>query len=131
PGRRGSATTRARGALGRKGGSRHALFYRVKVITITVPPLRERVGDLVLLAHHFLRRYGRNREHQLEGIEPEAIARLEAYAWPGNVRELQNVLERACALSDGPMIGVRDLPEHIRGGRGRPTSAIPGQDLPL
>lgn len=58
------------------------------------------------------------------------MARLETYAWPGNVREPQNVVERACALTDGPMIRVRDLPEHVRG-RGRPAPAIPGKDLPL
>jgi DNA-binding NtrC family response regulator len=126
-----SATNRDTAELVRKGEFRDDLYYRVNVITIALPPLRERTGDLALLAHHFLRRYGRNRERQLEGIEPEAIGRLEAYAWPGNVRELQNVLERACALTDGSMIGVRDLPEHIRGGRGRPALAIPGKDLPL
>ena len=125
-----SATNRDTAELVRKGEFRDDLFYRVNVITIVLPPLRERTGDVVLLAHHFLRRYGRNRERQLEGIEPEALARLEAYAWPGNVRELQNVLERACALTEGSMIGVRDLPDHIRG-RGRPVPAIPGKDLPL
>jgi two-component system response regulator AtoC len=125
-----SATNRNTAELVRKGEFRDDLYYRVNVITIALPPLRERTGDLALLAHHFLRRYGRNRERQLEGIEPEAIARLEAHAWPGNVRELQNVLERACALADGPMIGARDLPEHIRG-RGRPAPTVPGKDLPL
>jgi two-component system response regulator AtoC len=125
-----SATNRDTAELVRKGEFRDDLFYRVNVITITLPPLRERAGDVALLAYHFLRRYGRNREHPLAGIEPEAVACLEAHAWPGNVRELQNVIERACALSDGPMIRVRDLPDHVRG-RGRPAPAVPGQDLPL
>jgi two-component system response regulator AtoC len=125
-----SATNRDTAELVRKGEFRDDLFYRVNVITIMLPPLRERAGDVGLLAHHFLRRYGRNREHSLEGIEPEALARLEAHAWPGNVRELQNVIERACVLTDGPMIRVRDLPDHVRG-RGRPAPAIPGKDLPL
>jgi DNA-binding NtrC family response regulator len=106
------------------------IFYRVNVITITLPPLRERTGDVTLLAHHFLRRYGRNRERPLEGIEPEALSRLDAYAWPGNVRELQNVIERACALTDGPIIRIRDLPDHVRG-RGRPAPLLPAKDLPL
>ena len=66
----------------------------------------------------------------LAGIDPEALACLETYAWPGNVRELQNVIERACALTDGPMIRVRDLPDHVRG-RGRPAPRFPGKDLPL
>jgi DNA-binding NtrC family response regulator len=125
-----SATNRDTAELVRKGEFRDDLFYRVNVVTITLPPLRERSGDVGLLAHHFLRRYGRNRERPLEGIEPEALARLEAHAWPGNVRELQNVIERACALTDGPMIRIRDLPDHVRG-RGRPAPAVPGKDLPL
>ena len=125
-----SATNRDTAELVRKGEFRDDLFYRVNVITITLPPLRERAGDVALLAHHFLRRYGRNRAPLLSGIDQGALACLEAYAWPGNVRELQNVIERACALTDGPMIGVRDLPDHVRG-RGRPAPAVPGQDLPL
>jgi DNA-binding NtrC family response regulator len=125
-----SATNRDTAELVRKGEFRDDLFYRVNVIGITLPPLRERAGDVALLAHHFLRRYGRNREQPLEGIEPEALARCEAYSWPGNVRELQNVIERACALTDGPLIQVRDLPDHVRG-RGRPAPASPGKDVPL
>jgi DNA-binding NtrC family response regulator len=125
-----SATNRDTVELVRKREFRDDLFYRVNVITMTLPPLRERAGDVALLAHHFLRRYGRNREPLLSGIDQGALACLEAYAWPGNVRELQNVIERACALTDGPMIGVRDLPDHVRG-RGRPAPAVPGQDLPL
>jgi DNA-binding NtrC family response regulator len=125
-----SATNRDLAELVRKGEFRDDLFYRVNVITIALPPLRERAGDVALLAHHFLRRYRRNRDHPLDGIEPEALARLEAYVWPGNVRELQNVIERACVLADGSTIRVRDLPDHVRG-RGRPAPAIPGKDLPL
>jgi DNA-binding NtrC family response regulator len=125
-----SATNRDTAEQVRNGEFRDDLFYRINVITIALPPLRERAGDVALLAHHFLRRYGRNRDHPLDGIEPEALTRLEAYTWPGNVRELQNVIERACALTDGPMIRVRDLPDHVRG-RGRPAPAIPGKDLPL
>jgi DNA-binding NtrC family response regulator len=125
-----SATNRDTTELVRKGQFRDDLFYRVNVISITLPPLRERAGDVGLLTHHFLRRYGRNRDHPLDGIEPEALACLDAYGWPGNVRELQNVIERACALADGPMVRVRDLPDHVRGG-GRPAPAIPGKDLPL
>ena len=116
--------------LVRKGEFREDLFFRVNVITITLPPLRERAGDVGLLAHHFLGRYGRNRDRPLDGIDPEALARLDAHAWPGNVRELQNVVERACALADGPTIRVRDLPDHVRG-RGRPAPTAPGKDLPL
>jgi DNA-binding NtrC family response regulator len=125
-----SATNREASQLVQKGQFREDLFYRINVITIVLPPLRERQGDVAVLAHHFLRQYGRNREHALEGIEPEALALLEAYSWPGNVRELQNVIERACALADGPLVRPRDLPDHVRG-RGRPAPAVPGKDLPL
>jgi DNA-binding NtrC family response regulator len=125
-----SATNRDATELVRKGQFRDDLFYRVNVIAIMLPPLRERAGDVALLTHHFLRRYGRNRDRPLDGIEPEALERLETYTWPGNVRELQNVIERACALADGPMVRVRDLPDHVRG-RGRPAPAVPGKDRPL
>jgi DNA-binding NtrC family response regulator len=125
-----SATSRDTAEQVRKGEFREDLFYRVNVIAIVLPPLRERAGDVALLAHHFLRRYGRNRERPLEGISPDALAILEAYTWPGNVRELQNVIERACALGDGPLLAVRDLPDHVRG-RGRPAPTVPGKDLPL
>jgi transcriptional regulator with PAS, ATPase and Fis domain len=125
-----AATNRQIAEQVQKGEFREDLFYRVNVIAIPLPPLRDRVGDVVLLAHHFFRRYGRNRERPLEGIDAEALRLLEAYPWPGNVRELQNVIERACALAEGPTIRVRDLPEYVRG-RGRPAPATPGKDLPL
>jgi DNA-binding NtrC family response regulator len=125
-----SATNRDLAESVRKREFREDLFYRVNVIAITLPPLRERTGDVVLLAHHFLGRYGRNRERPLESIDAAALAVLESYAWPGNVRELQNVIERACALADGPTLRVRDVPEHVRG-RGRPAPAAAGKDLPL
>jgi len=125
-----SATNRDIAEQARKGEFREELLYRVNVITVSLPPLRERGADVALLAHHFLRRYGRNREQPITGIEPEAIAVLETYDWPGHVRELQNVVERACALADGPMIQVRDLPAHVRG-RGRPATSLLDRDLPL
>ncbi len=125
-----AATNRDLAESVRKREFRDDLYYRVNVIQIVLPPLRERAGDLPLLAYHFLRRYGRNRERPLEGIEPDALATLEGYGWPGNIRELQNVIERACALADGPTLRLRDLPDHVRG-RGRPAPAMPGRDLPL
>jgi transcriptional regulator with PAS, ATPase and Fis domain len=125
-----SATNRDLAEAVGKREFREDLFYRVNVIAIALPPLRERAGDVPLLAYHFLSRYGRNRERPLEGIAPEALAVLEGYAWPGNIRELQNVIERACALADGPTVHVRDLPEHLRG-RGRSASAVLAKDLPL
>jgi DNA-binding NtrC family response regulator len=125
-----SATNRELAASVGKREFREDLFYRVNVILIPLPPLRDRAGDVPLLAYHFLGRYGRNRERPLEGIDADALALLEGYGWPGNVRELQNVIERACALADGPTLGLRDLPDHVRG-RGRAAPTVPGKKLPL
>jgi DNA-binding NtrC family response regulator len=105
-----SATNRdVRGAVA-KGDFREELLYRINVIAIVLPPLRERAGDIRLLAHAFLKRYGAGR---VSGYDEEAMDALERYAWPGNVRELQNVVERACALADSATITRRDLPEHL------------------
>jgi two-component system response regulator AtoC len=125
-----SATNRDVEAMVRKGQFREDLYFRLNVIAIPLPPLREREGDVRLLAHHFLRRYGRNRDAPLAGLEPAALRALEGYAWPGNVRELQNVVERACALAEGPTIGVRDLPDHVRG-RSAAAAPAPAADRPL
>jgi DNA-binding NtrC family response regulator len=125
-----SATNRHLAESVRKREFREELFYRVNVIQVTLPPLRERTGDVGLFAYHFLSRYGRNRERPLEGIGPDALAVLEGYPWPGNIRELQNVIERACVLADGPVLHVRDLPEHVQG-RSRPAPTVPGRILPL
>jgi DNA-binding NtrC family response regulator len=105
-----------------KGQFREELYYRVNVIEIRLPPLRERAGDVRLLAHAFLKRYGQGRTF---GYSDEALAALEAYGWPGNVRELQNVVERACALAEGDTITPRDLPAHVTGG-GRGAVAVAG-----
>jgi len=98
-----------------KGQFREELYYRINVIEIRLPPLRERAGDIPLLIHAFLRRYGQGR---VQSCDPEAMKALEAYRWPGNVRELQNVIERACALADGDAIVRADLPEHVLGSDG-------------
>jgi DNA-binding NtrC family response regulator len=125
-----SATSRDLAESVQKREFREDLFYRINVIPIKLPPLRERTGDIALFACHFLGRYGRNRERPLEGITPDVLAVLEGYPWPGNIRELQNVIERACALADGPVLRIRDLPEHVRA-RSRPTPTVPARDLPL
>jgi len=93
-----------------KGQFREELYYRVNVIAIPLPPLRDREGDVRILAQAFLKRYGDGR---VRGIDDGAMAALERYRWPGNVRELQNVIERACALADTETIGSRDLPDHV------------------
>jgi DNA-binding NtrC family response regulator len=104
-----------------KGTFREELYYRINVIEIRLPPLRERTGDVPLLVHAFLKRYGLGRVSACDGA---AMTLLEAYRWPGNVRELQNVIERACALAEGDTITPPDLPDHLRdGGRAAPSAA--------
>jgi DNA-binding NtrC family response regulator len=105
-----SATNRdLRDAIAR-GQFREELYYRINVIAIRLPSLRERAGDVRLLAHSFLKQFGQGR---ITAIDDAAAQALERYAWPGNVRELQNVIERACALADGPTVTVKDLPDHV------------------
>jgi len=103
-----------------EGTFRKDLFYRVNVVPIQMPPLRERVGDIGLLAEHFLRLYARQNRCNVTGITPEAEARLRQYSWPGNVRELENAIEAAVVLRKEGMIDVRDLPATITG-KGEPA----------
>src|SRR5260221_7246729 len=97
-----------------EGRFREDLFYRLHVISIQLPPLRDRKDDIPLLVHHFLEKYGEeNRKGGLE-LTPEALDLLTEYDWPGNVRELENVIERAVVLSAGPRIGIELIPDHVR-----------------
>ena len=97
------------------GEFREDLFYRLSVIPIHVPSLRERRDDIPLLARHFLERFRKTMEKPVEGISPQAMQRLESYDWPGNVRELENTIERAVALESGPEISVGVLPDRMTG----------------
>jgi two-component system response regulator PilR (NtrC family) len=97
-----------------EGRFREDLFYRLCVIPIHLPPLRERREDIPLLAREFLERFSKSMVKKIAGIEPEAMRRLEMYDWPGNVRELENTLERAVALENGSRITAEALPERIR-----------------
>jgi len=98
----------------REGRFREDLFYRLHVIPIRLPPLRERKEDVPLLAATFLRRLAEKNARPVEGFTPAALAALEAYAWPGNVRELEHAVERAVVLSRGGLVDVPDLPEPVR-----------------
>src|SRR5207247_2527495 len=103
---------------------REDLYYRLNVITLTVPPLRERREDVRVLAQHFLRVYAAKNNRRLEGFTDEAIRRLEAYAWPGNVRELENVIERGVVLAQGALMDVTDLPPEIAGSTPLPEGVL-------
>jgi two-component system, NtrC family, response regulator HydG len=129
-----SATNRDLGTLVGAGKFRDDLYYRVDVIDMVLPPLRERSDDVELLATHFLRKYAQGAQAAVKGFEPEAMIALETYSWPGNVRELQNVIERSCALAEGEMITLAELPAHLRAPaplRARTSAADHGHKLTL
>jgi two-component system, NtrC family, response regulator PilR len=104
------------------GEFREDLFYRLSVIPIHLPSLRERRDDIPLLARAFLERFRKVMEKPVEGIDPEVMKRLEAYDWPGNVRELENTMERAMALESGSSISLGVLPEKVLGYSTRPAT---------
>ena len=105
----------------RSGRFREDLYYRINVVTIHLPPLRERIGDIPLLCEHFLRKYTEENGKPLEGLSDETVEILSRYGWPGNVRELENVMERAVVLTRDVRITPVDLPPSIIGD---------GSDLP-
>src|SRR5579859_5370480 len=105
------------------GEFREDLFYRLSVIPIHLPPLRERREDIPLLARVFLERFRKTMEKSVEGVEPAAMAQMEVYDWPGNVRELENTMERSVALETGRLISLAVLPEKIRYGASSAAAA--------
>ncbi|MCA9445836.1 MAG: sigma-54-dependent Fis family transcriptional regulator [Candidatus Omnitrophica bacterium] len=98
----------------KKGDFREDLFYRLNVVNITFPALRERKEDIPILAEHFVRKYAEENGKEIEGIEPDALETLMKFNWPGNVRELENVIERAVVLCRGKSIDSASLPAEIR-----------------
>jgi DNA-binding NtrC family response regulator len=107
---------------------REDLFYRLNVIPITVPPLRERQSDILFLVNHFINRFNAEKKRQLEGITPDALQVLYNYSWPGNVRELENMIERVAILKGSGMITCDDLPEKFTRTFGNGT--VPSLDVP-
>jgi two-component system, NtrC family, response regulator PilR len=97
------------------GEFREDLFYRLSVIPLHVPALRDRREDIPLLARHFLESFRNSMGKKIDSVSPEAMRRLESYDWPGNVRELENTIERAVALENGPEISVQVLPDRVAG----------------
>jgi len=90
------------------------LYYRLNVITIHLPPLRERREDIPLLVAHFLRKFAEQNGKEVTGIQQQALQALQGYDWPGNVRELENIIERAVVLAKGPTIGLSELPDYLQ-----------------
>lgn len=110
------------------GRFREDLFFRIRVIDVFLPPLRARGGDVLLLAHEFLRRACVRSGRDEVGLSPQAAQRLAAYDWPGNVRELQNCMERGLAVCDGTTLDVVDLPARVREAVERPADfAVDGE----
>lgn len=98
---------------------REDLYYRLNVFPLRIPPLRERRGDIALLARHFMRKFARQAGNALKDISEEALRALEGYIWPGNIRELENVMERAAYMAGGEQVTLEDLPEKRHGGSAR------------
>ena len=112
----------------REGVMREDLFYRLNVIPIHLPPLRERREDIPFLVAHFIQRVSKELGKDVRGVTPEAMVVLERHHWPGNIRELENAIERAIVLGSGDMIGVDSLPESVR--RQRPAREPEALDVP-
>ncbi|WNG26643.1 sigma-54-dependent Fis family transcriptional regulator [Cystobacter fuscus] len=109
-----AATNRDLQAEIEAGRFRKDLYYRLAVVPVTLPALRERRGDIHMLAGHFVEKYNRKLNKKIEGIADDALALLQAYNWPGNIRELENLIERVLLFADGPLITAKDLPEPVR-----------------
>jgi len=124
-----AATNRDLKAEVAAGRFREDLYYRLNVINIEMPSLRERASDVPLLATHFLRKYAADNGKTIEGLTDDALARLSGYPWPGNVRELENVIERAVVLAAGGRVGAAELPPHIVPQPGTAGVHIPGSTL--
>jgi two-component system response regulator PilR (NtrC family) len=135
-----AATNRDLARAVSEGRMREDLYYRINVIPLRLPRLRERTEDIPLLAAHFVMKFAAQMSKPVTGISGEAMRCLLAHSWPGNIRELENAMERAVALEQTPTILPESLPEAVRGGGkaaglpgdggpGRPVSPGPGFDL--
>ena len=122
-----AATNRDLMAAVREGRFREDLFYRLNVVSITLPPLRHRPADIPLLAQYFFAHYARKNHRTIQNIDPAVMAVLQTYPWPGNIRELENVVERTVIFCTEPIVRVAHLPEAIQ--RQHPQSET-GEPIP-
>ncbi len=122
-----AATSRDLRTMVANGTFREDLFYRLNVVSITLPPLRERPDDLPLLVEHFLKEISESKHCNPKRIAPEVVRRFQQYRWPGNVRELRNILESMMVLADGDMLTEADLPDQIAIA---PASAVSAREIP-
>jgi DNA-binding NtrC family response regulator len=126
-----AATNRDLAEMVRRGTFREDLYYRLAVIQIDVPPLRDRPDDVPLLAEHFLARFRGQAARRIHGFSPETLAAMTRYAWPGNVRELRNAVERAIVLGDREQIMPQDLPPQVLAAAGPPRTRTSTPTPPL
>jgi two-component system response regulator PilR (NtrC family) len=131
-----AATNRDLSRMVGEGKFREDLFYRINVIPVRLPPLRDRLEDIPLLAEHFLAKYSAHIGRTISGIAPDAMRKLQGYPWPGNIRELENAIERAVALETGPLVQATSLPEHVLAGapavvNGNGADALPASGFDL
>jgi DNA-binding NtrC family response regulator len=110
-----AATNRDLDKMIREGSFRQDLFYRLNVMPIFLPPLRERQDDIPLLVGTFIQKFNKLHGRDIQGIAPDALEKLQRYSWPGNIRELENSIERSFVMELGERISLRALPEHISG----------------
>jgi len=126
-----AATNRDLSQQVQEGEFREDLFYRLYVVVITLPPLRERAEDIPLLIQHFLKTFARENQKAIDGITPDALKILTEYAWPGNVRELRNVVERMVVLARGNKLTARDIPPALKDDSAGRRASRPDQELSL
>ncbi len=122
-----SATNKDLRRLVEEGKFREDLFFRLDVVNVTIPPLRERADDIPLLCRHFIEEFSAVNGKSIDGLTPEALNMLVSYRWPGNVRELRNVIEKMVVLSTGSRLTARDVPARIRedvGVKGKPKDGF-------
>jgi DNA-binding NtrC family response regulator len=112
-----------------EGRFRQDLFYRINVINIELPPIRERISDIPALAEHFLKNVCESTNKKVHGFSDDAMQALQRYRWPGNVREMQNVIERAVLLGKNSVIGIEDLPSSVAAGGGLSIEAVGNRSL--
>ncbi len=124
-----AATNRDLKRLSETGEFRKDLFFRLNVVSMRLPPLRERVEDVPVLVGHFLEKFNERLKKKVIGLEPEAAQILEQYAWPGNIRELENVIERAVLFCDGPKLRAVDISPEVRAALGMKSMLPPAEDL--
>jgi DNA-binding NtrC family response regulator len=126
-----AATSRDLGKMVADGTFRVDLFYRLNVIGVTLPPLRQRTDDIPILVEHFLKDIAATKHTPTHRVSPEVMRAFTTYPWPGNVRELRNVLESMMVLADGELLTEQDLPDQIRAGAPKPAAGAEIPDMPI